>query len=424
MKLDVLKNTIEKEKRILDELNLLLEKRKAVEEKEEMFFDKSIFSLLHQFSVLNDSIPELLDGKEQKNLVVPKFSKVITKEGKFYIPKFEKGRFLEDLEIEKSLITKIKKKARQEERKEKKNEIEGQGFKRFQRTKGILSIANSLFGSLAYDLSQKSKTFQGLKYSLRKANMPFLLSAYLSLMFFFTFFSFFVGLFAAFLVSILSQANVLIFIRNIAISFLIPVIVFVSFYYYPSSKISGAKQDIENELPFATVHMSAIATSGVSPDKIFHILALSEEYKNIAKESRKIVNQINVYGYDLTTALRNVATITSNKKFAELLNGISATITSGGNLSSYLNEKAKDNLLDYKLSREKYANTIAMFADIYTALLIAAPLIFMLILVIISSLGTGLIGLDPSSLSTIGIVVIAVMNVIFLIFLELTQPKM
>jgi flagellar protein FlaJ len=421
MNIDVLRNTIRKEKKLLEELNLFLEQRKNINEKERMFFDKSIFSLIHQFSILNDSIAEFLDRKEPKKLIVPKYSRVVTKEGKFYVPKVEKEQFLQDLKIEKSLIAKIKRKARSQEKEKK---IEGQGFKRFQRTEGIISIANSLFGPLAFDLSRKSKSFEGLKYSLRKANMPFLLSAYLSLMFFFTFLSFFIGLSFAFLISILSQAGVLIFIRNIALSFLLPVIVFISFYYYPNSKISGTKQEIENELPFATVHMSAIATSGVSPDKIFRILALSEEYKNIAKESRKIVNQINIYGYDLTTALRNVATITSNKKFAELLNGISATITSGGNLSSYLNEKAKDNLIDYKLSREKYATTIAMFADIYTALLIAAPLIFMLILVIVGSLGTGLIGLDPSSLSTIGIVVIAILNVIFLIFLEITQPKM
>jgi flagellar protein FlaJ len=222
----------------------------------------------------------------------------------------------------------------------------------------------------------------------------------------------------------LTHASTAIFLRNIFISLLFPVIVFISFYSYPSSRISGSKQEIENELPFATVHMSAIAGSGVAPSKIFHILAISKEYKNIAKEARKIVNQMNIYGYDLTTALRNVANITPNKKFAELLNGISATITSGGKLSNYLNEKAKDLLLNYKLSREKYATTIGMYADIYTALLIAAPLIFMLILVIVSSLGTGIGGFSIATLSTIGIVVIAFLNILFLIFLQLTQPKM
>ncbi len=420
MKINILKSTINKEKRILGEIDFLLDQRRELVEKEKLMFDKSIFSLLHQFSVLNDSVPELL-GKEpraKKLLPPPKYSRIVTEEGRFYVSKIEKEQFLKDLKIEKSLLRKIKRKVKT---KEEERIIEGKGFRTIERRTGVIGFSNRLFGPLAFELSQT--LFKDLKYSIRKANMPFLLSAYLSLMFFSTFVAFFVGLFFAFLISILSNATILVFLRNIALSLLLPFIVFISFYLYPSSKISGTKQDIENELPFATVHMSAIASSGVEPSKIFKILALSREYKNIAKEARKIVNQINIYGYDLTSALKNVASMTSNKKFAELLNGMSATITGGGNLSSYLNEKAKDMLRDYKLSREKYATTISMYADIYTALLIAAPLMFMLILVIIGSLGTGIMGFDAATLSTIGIVVIALLNFIFLIFLQLTQPK-
>lgn len=336
----------------------------------------------------------------------------MTREGKFYVSEAEQNRFLQDIKIEKSVLKKIKSKAKKER----------EGFEKVGKATGIVTMANSIFGALSFELSKEG--FKGLHYSLRKANMPFLLSAYLSLMFFFTFIAFFVGLGIAMLVSLTSNASSLIFLRNILISLLLPLVTFISFLAYPGSRISGAKQDIENELPFAAVHMSAIASSGIEPSKIFQIIAMSKEYRLIAREARKILNQMNLYGYDLTTALRNVSSMTSNKKFAELLNGISSTITSGGNLADYLNEKAKSLLIDYRLSREKYASTIGMYADIYTALLIAAPLIFMLILVIIGSLGASIIGMDASSLATAGIIIIAILNVIFLVFLQLTQPKM
>ncbi len=419
MNLEILKNTIRKEKTILREINHLIGQSAIAKSHEKAIYDRSVFALIHELSVLNDSIPHNIGTETIQGRKVPSIPmyRIKTDTGELNISEHEKDKFIRDLKIEKTLMKKIKSKIKES----KKEKGEARILEQAEKSNVLMNMSTSLFGSLAYSMSKNG--FKSLHYSLRKANMPFLLSAYLSIVFFSTFIAFFVGLLGSLILSVAMNATAIEFLRNVVISLALPFLTFIIVYLYPGSKISSNKQDIENELPFAVVHMSAIASSGVSPDKIFQIIALSKEYKLIAREAKKIVNQINIYGYDLTTSLKNVASMTSSRKFAELLNGMSATITGGGNLASYLNEKAKDFLLEYRLSREKYSETIGMYADIYTALLIAAPLIFMLILVIMGSMGTSILGFDSLTLSTIGIVVIALLNIIFLVFLQFTQPK-
>jgi len=129
-----------------------------------------------------------------------------------------------------------------------------------------------------------------------------------------------------------------------------------------------------------------------------------------------------LYGYDLVTALKNVSKTSPSDAMIELFNGIATTINSGGSLNSYLNEKARDFLNDYKLLRQKYISTSATYTDVYTGLLIAAPLIFMLMLVLVNVIGVSIGGLTASTIAIIGISAIVLLNIGFIIFLQVSQP--
>ena len=82
-----------------------------------------------------------------------------------------------------------------------------------------------------------------------------------------------------------------------------------------------------------------------------------------------------------------------------------------------------DTLNDYKLRRRRYITISETYADIYTGLLIAAPLIFMLILVLVNILGGTVGGMTPETMAIVGIGGLVVINIGFLVFLEISQPK-
>jgi flagellar protein FlaJ len=202
----------------------------------------------------------------------------------------------------------------------------------------------------------------------------------------------------------------------------IPLGVFIFTYVYPYLEKRTIESRINQELPFATIHMSSISESLVEPSNIFKIMISTKEYPTLEKEFIKLLNEINVFGYDLVTSLRTTAFNSPSKKLAELFDGLATTITSGGDLSDFFEKRAQTLLFDYKLDREKKAKNAETFMDIYISVVIAAPMILMLLLIMMRISGLG-IALSSFMISMIMVLGVSAINIIFLVFLQLRQPK-
>lgn len=396
MKEKIIEN-IEKEKEIVKEILTLLTLETSEKEKE--FLKEGIKSLIAQLKLLSYSVSRMLEKSEAT------CERIITTRGIVFIDKKLKRDFLEQTGLEKEVLKKLK----EEVKKEEIEELKKPSF--------FVTFASLVFGKISLDLVRKGY-YEGLKEKLQKANMPFLASGYVSMAFFITFFVLVISVAVA-----LALSTSTTIIRNLAIALVLSLGTFVLIINYPSIVASSIKNKIEDELPFAISHMSAIASSRVEPSKIFFVMAKVKEYPCFSREAKKVVNQINLYGYDLVTSLKNVAKNCASEKLSELFGGIATTTKTGGSLVKYLEEKSKDLLLDYKLKREKYIEAVGVMSDIYTALLIAAPLILMLILTIMGFLGSTIAGISISKIALLGTFLIIILNILFLIFVHLTQPK-
>jgi len=203
---------------------------------------------------------------------------------------------------------------------------------------------------------------------------------------------------------------------------LFPLLAFISLYFYPYAERNAVEGQIDYELPFATIQMAAIAGSDIEPSNIFGIIALSKEYPFIKKEAKKLMNQINLYGYDLVTSLKNVADSSPSKQWAELLNGIATTIKSGGDLGKFFNKRAESMLFEYRLKREKATKAAETFMDIYISVVIAAPMLMMLLLIMLSITNLGF-NLTIPALTLIIVSAVSLINIVFLAFLHVNQKK-
>jgi len=302
----------------------------------------------------------------------------------------------------------------------------------YERSRGYLKISQQLFGNMSRSLIQKGY-YRILALTLRKSNMGILFENYISLLLFSTVLAFCGGivlyLFFIFMSLSLSPPFITAVTENIGgralvlswIPFLTAVLTYLAVIYYPGTEQGGATTQIERELPFAVIHMSAISGSGIEPSNIFKIIAESKEYPYLSKEMRKIINQMNVYGYDLVASLNVVSQNTPSQKLADLFAGLSATITSGGGLSTFFAKRAETLLLDYRLEREKFTKTAETFMDLYITLVIAAPMILLLVIIMLQ-LSNFSFGVGPGLLTFLIIGVIALLNVVFLSLLQLKQP--
>ena len=170
--------------------------------------------------------------------------------------------------------------------------------------------------------------------------------------------------------------------------------------------------------------MAAVASSGVSPIVMFELISDSNEYGEICVEASRIVDYVHMFGYDLSTALKSVSGTTPSKSFKEFLEGLTSNIHIGTEIHKYMNQKADEAMTSYSIERQKYLEQIGTYSDIYTGILVAAPLFFITALSLISMLGGEIGGLDVSILIAIGTyLVIPILNVFFILFLTLTQPE-
>jgi flagellar protein FlaJ len=296
-----------------------------------------------------------------------------------------------------------------------------------------VKISNSFFSKFSLSL-YKNETFNSLKKDLIQANLTYLPVSYISTMLFTTLIAFFAGIlvmiFFMFFNIVIKPPFLAMYDGDIIVRFIkvfwimlaAPVATFLIMFFYPAVERNFIKDKINQELPFVTIHMAAIAGSMVEPSKIFEIITVTKEYPYTSKEFTKIINDINIYGYNLVGALRETAMNTASNKLGEMLNGVATTITSGGDIQMYFEKKSQSLLFDYRLQRERYTRMAETFMDIYISVVIAAPMILMLLLMMIKISGLG-ISLSTQTLTVIIVGGVAIVNVIFITFLYLKQPE-
>jgi Flp pilus assembly protein TadB len=452
MSLDALKSNISQTKEITRELyvftdqlskikNLETNSRVVIDTKEKKLLKNSIDSLTNMLKILNNSLPGLIEMiKFYKELETNNPQITPKKKEKFiqikYKPSEEKEKvtlaieskfkkqFLADLSQSNLSINQLKKRYSTE-----KPQPE------FTKPHIYAKISNRLFRKYSNRLIAR-KYFDKLNRNLRKINSQFIIGTYVSMIFLTMMLGFFTGifLFAILLffdisllfpfISIATESIPLRIIKFFWVIFATPLFAGFLMYIYPASESKNLSSKINQELPFVTIHMSAVASSGIEPTSIFKIVLKNPEYKYTNKSMRKIMNLINFHGFDLVSALKHASKSSPSTKLRELLGGMSNSITSGGNLHQYLEKRSERLLFDYKLEREKYTKTAETFMNIYISLVIAAPMIFLMLFVIIG--GTGLlssfIGLSIDLLGILIILAIVLLNLGFLLYLKWKQP--
>jgi flagellar protein FlaJ len=427
--IDDLRQNINTEIEILREISNYMRRMAYASPSEKKLLSVAVESLRSSARAINNSIPSLLDEitiakklprPETKNLQLERVSfKRLDSRIHVVLNVDDRNRFFKDLSITEDSLRKIKK--RQFSGKEKIEEIRAPRL--------YLKFSNRLFLRSAVNLINKGY-FKSLSVALRKANIEILLSSYVALILFSTFIAFFLSLGimvfmtffkfnldSVFYFSFFEGNYLLRFFQMLWIPVALPILTFAGVYYYPSSERDSLARKVDQELPFAVIHMSAISGSGIEPTEIFKIIGMSSEYPFLRREIRKVLNQINLYGYDLVTALKNVSKTTSSSRLSELLSGLGVTITSGGDLSIFFEKRAESLLMIYRLDREKYTRSAETFMDIYISLVIAAPMILMVLMVMlqVSNFGGGLS-------NWVIVLIVCIINIGFLVMLDLKQP--
>jgi len=158
-------------------------------------------------------------------------------------------------------------------------------------------------------------------------------------------------------------------------------------YFYPAITADERKKRIENALAFGTLYLAALARAGFPLQQMFKLMSNFKEYGELSKEAGKISNDIEALGLDAPTALTRAINRSPSSAWSELLVGLKTSMTVGGNLAKYLDEKADGFVSDYRRRLSEFSEFLSMLIEIYITLVVVGVIFFIVITSIMSSIG-------------------------------------
>jgi len=199
----------------------------------------------------------------------------------------------------------------------------------------------------------------------------------------------------------------------------------IGFYFYPIYRADSLKRNLEDGLPFTAGYMSILAGAGVLPDFIFRSLAAVDPSLAVSNEARAVVRDIELFGFDVISALEAASERTPSDRFKELLEGFVATIHSGGSLVKYLRDRSRQYMKLKRIALRRFSDTLTVLAEFYVTIMVAGSLIFVVMLSVMAMLGGGGSGLlDPRLLlNLLTYIGLPIGSVVFLIILDTISPK-
>lgn len=285
------------------------------------------------------------------------------------------------------------------------------------------SLATRLFSGM---VDKNIKLFESVREQLPRANIRIPVRIYMS-----------IAILTSLLVGVVSTAMVFLASRfyDIGLSTILVGAVFlpisaavgsfVIFIFYPSQRAKSRRRNIETNLPFVLTHMGAIAESGVPPYTIFKLIAEFEDYGEISKEMRKIVQNIENFGINPLRAVKEVAERTPSPEFRQALMGFVTTTESGGDIKVYLKSTGNQALFDWRIKRQRFLQQLSAYAEFYTGIFIAAPLFIIALFSVMSMINPEMAGFDILFLTQASVYfLIPILNIGFLLFLKGTEVEM
>jgi flagellar protein FlaJ len=212
------------------------------------------------------------------------------------------------------------------------------------------------------------------------------------------------------------------FISAFTVTTLLTLMFFFAFINYPKMMIKERSKKIDGVIPFASIYLSSIVGSKLPLNKVFEIFSKFGEYGDIRDDILSITKDTELFGMDINTALERAADRTPSKSMQELLWGILTINKTGGDLDTYIKEKTKTFVAEYRRKIYEYSNQVSLIIEVYLTSIVIGAIFFTILTSIMSGISTS----GVSNLVVIQFLLITFflpsISVIFILLIKSMQP--
>jgi flagellar protein FlaJ len=291
------------------------------------------------------------------------------------------------------------------------------------------------YGLLGRRIGKLLGVFGGLKTVLSLAGMKIGFKAYVSSMVFaamlgggISFFVWFLilnlGLGSALGLSFTITSILLEIVLSIAFAVMTGAVILGVFYMLPYMKVGSRRNRLDQFLPFTSSYMTVLASAGVTPERILRSTAEKDPKFMLSDEIANVIGRIDLLGYDVINAMNAEVERSPSSNYQDLLRGFAGVIRTGGDMKKFF-QGITDHLFQKRaLSVQSFLDSLGIIAETYVLMLIAFPLMLVVMLSIMASIGGNLGGVDVFSfMYLLAFILIPICGVMFLFILDTMQPK-
>ncbi|WP_418284997.1 type II secretion system F family protein [Halorubrum sp. DTA46] len=142
--------------------------------------------------------------------------------------------------------------------------------------------------------------------------------------------------------------------------------------------------EIDATLPRTVAFMYALSRSGMAFPRVMDTLAENEDvYGEAATELSVAVRDMNAFGTDALTALQRTARRTPSEDLADFAENLASVLGTGQSISTFLSDQYELYQEEAESKQQQYLELLSTFAEAYVTALVAGPLFFITILVVI-----------------------------------------
>lgn len=163
-------------------------------------------------------------------------------------------------------------------------------------------------------------------------------------------------------------------IRDAFILMVPAMIVFAALYFQPMLAAKGRRVRIEMDLPYAITHMQALSNTLTLYNTIRGIYEQGDLYGEVSKEFGMVVRDVELFGDDLVTAIRNLSRTTPSMNLKKLLDDLILMFESGGDLPGFLASRSAHFREVAEKELEMSLKTMEVMAEVYVTAFVAAPI--------------------------------------------------
>jgi len=158
----------------------------------------------------------------------------------------------------------------------------------------------------------------------------------------------------------------------------------------PTLEANIRRTYIDQSLTHGSAYLYALSRGGgISLIEMFRSLSMHRHiYGATAEEFGYIVRDMEYFGYDLLTALRNASISSPSEKFKSFIDGLISVLSSGGDISAYMHSKMEQYQVEAARGQKYFLETLGILAEVYLTVFVVGPLFLIVILVVLGFIGS------------------------------------